>query len=77
MIGIVHTTDTSGCWLIGAGGGIFASGDAGLVSVVKVVWAKARPKKRLGRGGTASGPSDQRPRLCRTDYEIVKVPAHL
>ncbi len=57
MIGIVHTTDTSGCWLIGAGGGIFASGDAGLVSVVKVVWAKARPKKRLGRAALRQAPA--------------------
>ncbi len=47
------------------------------VSAVKAVWAKARPKRRLARGGNASGPSDQRPRFCRADYEIVKVPAHL
>jgi hypothetical protein len=47
------------------------------VSVVRAVWAKARPRRRLERDGNASGPSDQRTRFCRADYEIVKVPAHL
>ncbi len=77
MIGIVHTTDTSGCWLIGAGGGIFASGDAGLVSVAKSGLGEGPTEEAARPGGTASGPSDQRPSLCRTDNEIVKVPAHL
>ena len=31
VIGIVHTADTGGYWLIGSDGGIFAFGDAGFV----------------------------------------------
>jgi hypothetical protein len=31
VIGVVHTADTAGYWLIGADGGIFAFGDAGFV----------------------------------------------
>ncbi len=31
VIGIVHTADTKGYWLIGQDGGIFAFGDAGFV----------------------------------------------
>ncbi len=31
VIGIVHTSDTKGYWLIGSDGGVYAFGDAGFV----------------------------------------------
>jgi hypothetical protein len=36
-----------------------------------------KPGRTARRAARRSGPSDQGPRLCRTDYEIVKVSAHL
>ena len=49
VIGIVHTADTGGYWLIGADGGIFAFGDAGFVgslpgwgSTSRTWWGRCR-----------------------------------
>ncbi len=47
-----------------------------MVSAVKTLWAKAWPKRWPGRGGNAIRPNDQGARLCRADYEIVKVATH-
>ena len=47
------------------------------VSVVKTVWARAAPKRSPASAAKQSGLTDQGPRLCSADYEIVKVAAHL